>query len=176
MKHPTPPYTRTMQVCDLISKNAGCRVTPENRGLTLNLPASVQLIADVIGRDRALFLIGKLPKTYPPSTRTAHGATERVILYIPKALKPDHVLVQILGWQDASRLVHAFGGEIMQPANCREIYRRFRDRSILGMLREGQTTTTVAQLMGVSDRHVRNVAKEIPQEERKAGNDNNPGA
>lgn len=140
----------------------------------MKLPSSVQEIADVIGRERALFLIGQLPKTYPPSTRTAHGATERVILYVPKSLRADHPLVEILGWKDASRLVKAFAGEVMQPANCREIYRRFRDRSILAMLQAGETSSTVAEIMGVSDRHVRNVAKENAQEERIAHNDNNP--
>lgn len=139
----------------------------------MKLPASVQEIADVIGRDRALYLIGQLPKTYPPSTRTAHGATERVILYVPKSLRPDHALVAILGWADASKLVSAFGGEVMQPANCRELYRRFRDRSILGMLKAGNSPSAIAELMGVSDRHVRNVAKEITQEEPNPANDNN---
>lgn len=139
----------------------------------MRLPESVQEIADVIGRERALYLIGQLPKTYPPSTRTNHGATERVILYIPKSLRVDHPLVQILGWHDAMKLVRVFGGEIMQPANCREVYRRFRDQSIGRFIRLGMTTAQVAELMGVSDRHVRNVAREIPQEERRPANDNN---
>lgn len=142
----------------------------------MKLPASVQEIADVIGRDRALFLIGQLPKTYPPSTRTTHGATERVILYVPKSLRPDHPLVRILGWKHASKMVVAFGGEILTPANCREVYRRFRDRSIAMMIGDGVETGKIAEMMGVSHRHVRNVAKEIPQEEPKADNDNNPGS
>ena len=123
------------------------------------LPASVQEIADVIGRSKALYLIGQLPKTYPPSTRTAHGATERVMLYVPKILRPDHPLVSILGWNDASKIVAAFGGEILQPANCREVYRRFRDRSISEMIRAGVPYAHIAELMGVSPRHVRNLGK-----------------
>lgn len=139
----------------------------------MKLPLSVQEIADVIGRDRALYLVGQLPRTYPPSTKSARGGAERVILYVPKSLRPDHPLVVILGWRDASRLVAAFGGEVMQPANCRDIYRRFRDRSILEMLLAGEDAAAIAELMGVSDRHVKNIAKENAQEELKADNDNN---
>jgi hypothetical protein len=141
----------------------------------MKLPASVQEIADVIGRDRALFLIGQLPRTYPPSTKKRKCA-ERVILYVPKSLRPDHPLVRILGWKHASKLVVAFGGEILQPANCREVYRRFRDRSILEMLEAGDQSSQIAELLQVSARHVRNVAKENAQEELKADNDNNPGS
>lgn len=139
----------------------------------MKLPASVQEIADVIGRERALFLIGQLPRTFPPSQKSARGGAERVILYVPKSLRPDHPLVQILGWKDASRLVAAFGGEVMQPANCRDIYRQFRHRSILAMLEAGESPSKIADLLRVSDRHVRNVMKEIPQEDRVATNDNN---
>lgn len=139
----------------------------------MKLPASVQEIADVIGRERALYLIGQLPRTYPPSTKSARGGAERVILYVPKSLRPDHPLVMILGWKDASRLVSAFGGEVMQPANCRDIYRRFRHRSILAMLEAGESPSNIADLLCVSDRHVRNVMKENQQEEPVAQNDNN---
>lgn len=139
----------------------------------MKLPESVQEIAEVIGRERALYLIGRLPKTYPPSTRTKNGATERVILYVPKSLRPDHALVNILGWHDAMKLVRVFGGEILQPANCREVYRRFRDQSIRSFLMAGASATHIAGLMGVSDRHVKNIAREISQEEITPANDNN---
>lgn len=133
----------------------------------MKLPASAQEIADVIGRDRALYLIGKLPKTYPPSTRSSNGATERVIMYVPKTLKPDHSLVNILGWDDATKLVRFFGGEILCPANCKEIYRRFRDRSIAEMLNDGQLPEFIAELMSVSKKTVANIAKEFAQEEAR---------
>lgn len=133
----------------------------------MKLPASAQEIADVIGRDRALYLIGKLPKTYPPSTRSSNGATERVIMYVPKTLKPDHSLVNILGWDDAAKLVRFFGGEILCPANCKEIYRRFRDRSIAEMLNDGQLPEFIAELMSVSKKTVANIAKEFAQEEAR---------
>lgn len=136
----------------------------------MRLPESVQEIAEVIGRDAALYLIGQLPTCY---AGTAGHRSHRVILYVPKTLKPNHRLVEILGWNTALQLVKGFGGEILQPANCREIYAQFRDREIQRMLADGAKPAQVADLMGVSERHVRNLAREKPQEEFTAANDNN---
>ena len=124
-----------------------------------HLPRSVQELADVIGRDAALFLVGQLPRAYSPGHPSG-----QVILYVPKVLKPDHALVALLGWKNASRLVHAFGGEILQPAYCADLYRDFRDRSIRRLLIEGHRPSTLAEWFGVCDRHVRNIAREIAQE------------
>lgn len=140
----------------------------------MNLPSSVQEIADVLGTERALFLIGRLPKSYS----SHHGA--QVILYVPSEdrLKPDHQLVRILGWNDAVKLCRHFPGEILKPANCSSIYRVFRDKHILRMLKEGHDTKTLADWFGVSPRMVNHIAgaahandntkTEIPQEEKRA--------
>jgi hypothetical protein len=88
-------------------------------------------------------------------------------MYVPKTLKPDHSLVNILGWDDAIKLVRFFGGEILQPANCREVYRRFRDRSIAEMLKDGELPEVIAELMSVSKRLVVNIAREFTQEEAR---------
>lgn len=130
----------------------------------MRLPASVQEIADVIGREAALYLIGKLPRCF---TGNPGHQSWRVIMYVPKAIKPNHPLVTILGWRDAVRLADAFGGEILQPASCAGIYRRFRDRSIVRMVEAGAGHAQVAELMGVSERHVRNLAREKTQEARQ---------
>jgi hypothetical protein len=136
------------------------------------LPRSVQDIADVIGRERALFLIGMLPRFLRSDARGG----EQVILYVPRNLKPDHQLVRLLGWQDAAALVRAFGGELLKPGNCRHLYRGFRDQGITSMLQAGLPVALVAEWFGVSERHVKNVAgslSENPQEVcRTAANDN----
>lgn len=128
------------------------------------LPGSVQQIADVIGRDRALHLIGQLPRAYDPGHPSG-----QVILYVPKSLKPNHPLVRILGYLDAQRLVKAFGGEILQPASCRDIYRRFRDATIDAMLASGERPAAIAELMGVSERHVCNRARAENSQEATNG-------
>lgn len=137
----------------------------------MGLPASVQEIADVIGSERALYLIGQLPRCF--QTRKASKSTSwHVILYVPKVARLDHPLVQLLGWQDANRLVQAFGGEILNPASCADVYRKFRDASIIRMAGEGMKAAAIAELMDVSDRHVRNLLREKAQEELTAANDN----
>jgi hypothetical protein len=154
----------------------------------MKLPDSVQEIADVIGDERALFLIGQLPRCYVPGRSGTSGsvtreagksvAVERVIMYVPKRLTFDHQLVTILGWQDAQKLVTAFGGEILYPANCTAIYRPFRDEHIVRLVSEGVPTVTVAEWFNVSERQVRNLTRDVrekPQEDRRAANDNNHG-
>lgn len=137
----------------------------------MRLPSSVQEIANVIGRDRALFLVGQLPRCYVD--RVGHKSW-RVMLYVPKDIKPDHELVKILGWPDAVKLVAGFGGEILHPASCAEVYRAFRDKSALAMAGQGMKPTAIAEVLGVSDRQVRNLIREKTQEALCAGNDNTP--
>lgn len=134
----------------------------------MRLPATVQELADVIGTQRALFLIGQLPKCV--SKKSTH-----VILYVPTQarLTPDHRLVQILGWRDAVKLCQAFGGEILQPANCAQLYRAFRDRSIYRLVtQDGMKLSEVAELFEMTERHVRNVLREISHKEKLPANDN----
>ncbi len=138
----------------------------------MRLPASVQEIADVIGRETALFLIGQLPTCYAGADGKR---STRVILYVPKDLKPTHRLVAILGWESARKLVQGFGGEILQPANCQEIYRRWRDAETKRLMAQGLSAAMLAEIMGVSDRHIRNIGKEIPQEALPTANDNRAG-
>lgn len=56
-------------------------------------------------------------------------------------------------------LVRAFGGEVMQPANCRRVYARHRDEAILKMLRDGARLEMVLSIMRVSRRHVTNLVR-----------------
>lgn len=141
----------------------------------MRLPRSVEEIAEVIGRERALFLVGKLPRCYHQAKGCWH-----VILYVPKRMPLDHELVRLMGYQDAEKLRKAFGGEIMQPATCIEVYRRFRDASIRRLHFLEQTSIeTLAAWFEMTPRHVRNLLQsapgtvplEISQEGTKAAND-----
>lgn len=79
------------------------------------LPKSVQEIADVIGRERALHLIANLPRCY---AGTPGKKSTRPMLYVPQRITMDHLLVQILGFEDAKKMVDVFGGECLCPASC----------------------------------------------------------
>lgn len=120
------------------------------------LPASVQEIADVIGRERALYLVGQLPRCYPPSG----GGREQVLLYVPKKLTPTHRLVKILGWDEASRLADEFGGEILKPGNCRDVYRQHRDAGIVSSAAQGIPLSMISSWFQVSIRHIQSVLRD----------------
>lgn len=122
----------------------------------VELPESLAEIADVIGRGAALRLACQLPTCF--AGVNGHKGT-RVILYVPKTLKPDHRLVEILGWDVAMKLANHFGGEILQPANCRAYFTAYRNAAVLEMLRAGTRPKVVAVMFGMCDRSVLDIAK-----------------
>ncbi len=131
----------------------------------MDLPESVQEIAEVIGRDGALLLIGQLPRC-EVKDNPAHGGkhrsggvSSRVILYVPKKLKPNHRLVQILGEERAQKLIEGFGGETLYPANCAGVYRRWRDSEVRRMYADGATKAELAEIMQISQRHITNITR-----------------
>lgn len=132
----------------------------------MELPASAQELADVIGRDRALYLIGQLPRS--------GSRTWRCNLYVPKTINPDHKLVQLIGWSDACKLVREFGGMILQPANCEFLHRQFRNAEVRRMRDRGDTIAVIADAVALTQRQVRNILAETPPEEIPAMNDNLP--
>ena len=118
------------------------------------LPNSAQEIAEVIGIERTLYLIGKLPRA---KCGTPGKQGIRAIMYVPKNLKPDHPLVRILGWCDAERLSRHFPGEILCPATCHEVYRRWRDQGIRDAVHAGLPIKMAAEWFSMSDRQIRNL-------------------
>lgn len=100
-----------------------------------------------------------------------HRRSGLVILYVPKTIRPDHHLVGILGWEAASKLVSAFGGEMLQPATCFGIRIGERNSAIHAKRRSGVSVQSIAREFHISDRQVRNVLREMLQVEC---NDNSP--
>lgn len=114
------------------------------------LPDSVAEIAEVIGRDQALHLIGSLPQS--------GSRAWRVCIYVPKRLPSvDHPLVRVLGWNDANKLVKAFSGMILQPSNCRFIVKAARNRRIREMAAEGFSVKQIAHGVDLSIYQVRDI-------------------
>ena len=118
------------------------------------LPASVAEIADVIGRDKALFLIGQMP--------VAGKRPWRVCFYVPKILPADHMLVRLLGWHDAQKLTRAFSGMILQPSNCRFLHRHHRNREIRRMHAEDMPVADIADAVELSTYRVREILADGP--------------
>jgi hypothetical protein len=136
---------------------------------TRPLPRSAQEIADVIGREKALHLIGAAPRTSRRSWR--------VNIYVPKRLPPDHRLVRILGWSSARRLCDYFGGEILQPSNCKCVEREFRNRAIIERHEAGMPAREIADSLGVTYDTVKKLiwARGNSPVAMTADNDNDPG-
>lgn len=142
----------------------------------MQLARSVQEIADVIGRERALYLIGQLPRCY---AGVEGKKSSRVMLYVPTVarLTLTHELVRILGYNDAVKMCKHFGGEILQPANCAEIYKRYRDNMVRQFISEGMTAAQVAAIMLMNVQYVRQLVRETPNPQEEipvAANDNAP--
>lgn len=116
---------------------------------THKLPQSVAEIAEVIGREKALEFIGRLP--------VSGNRSWRRIVYIPKHLPADHKLVEMLGWRDAKKLCYAFAGMILQPSNLNYLHRQHRNREIHRLVAEGVSIKDVADMVELSPYRVREI-------------------
>ena len=115
------------------------------------LPESVEEISEVLGRDKALEFIGRLPQS---GTRRW-----RVCVYIPKRISVSHDLVARLGWDDAVAMTRAFSGMILQPSNCGRIYRHFRKTQVVRLAGEGMSSSEIAELVDLSVSRVREITR-----------------
>lgn len=126
----------------------------------MRLPKSVQMIADVIGRDQALHLVRELPPCGRRSRR------RNIYIPTPANLSDDHKLVALVGREDAEALAEALGGQSIQPALCRYMERAEAGRRILA-LRElrGCSVAEIAAELEMSEKWVSMVveAREMHQ-------------
>ena len=118
------------------------------------LPKSVHEIAEVIGEDATLRLIGRLPRRKNRDWRYPKAVCQQASLYVPAVLPADHWLVGVLGWHAAKQLSDMFGGEILKPAVCEEIYREWRNGEIVNMAGRGMPLYAIAEIVGISCRRV----------------------
>ena len=117
------------------------------------LPASVAEIADVIGRDAALRLVGALP---PAGSRSW-----RRVVYVPKRLKPGHPLIDMVGLEAAQALARHFAGAVVQPGACADMIRAWNTRHLRRLAAEGWPADELAEAFGLSARQVRNLAPDV---------------
>lgn len=135
----------------------------------MKLPQTVQDVADVIGRDKALYLVGNLPRSRGAGGTGGH--VERIFLYVPKRLKPDHLLVRLLGWNDAAKMSAEFTGMILELGTCDELQRRFRHDAVRRLAAQGHDRDAIAGMVMLSPRRVSEILASAP-EASAAANDN----
>lgn len=116
------------------------------------LSGDLKSIAEVIGRDQALYLVSQCPR-YKTEKRLGKG---QVLLYVPKLKKLNalHALVQALGYDDAQKLSTIFGGELLVLSHCSHMILEKRDEGIRKMLKSGFSITDLAYFFNVTERLV----------------------
>ncbi|KAF1017685.1 MAG: hypothetical protein GAK31_00953 [Stenotrophomonas maltophilia] len=125
------------------------------------LPRSVQEVAEVIGRDAALRLVGELPR--------AANRPWVTWCYVPHRMGEEHALVKLLGMEAAQKLARVFGGEMLTLSGCSYALKRSRNQSIVQMRQSGASVHSIACAYGLTGRQVRNILAEIPQMESGVG-------
>lgn len=153
-----------------INSSSSNLFTPLKNKLDL-LPHSVREIADVIGLQKALVLAARVPRCFSgqPGKKSHHA-----ILYIPleATLTDRHMLVDLLGWDDARRMCRVFGGLILKPANCSELLRHQRNCSILHFIYgKHLSPQTAADMVGVGLRTVQNLVRDYEEARLAAANE-----
>lgn len=116
----------------------------------MQLPPSVQQIADVIGHDQALSLVRQL-------RQRCSGKTLYVYVPKPSKLHVNHALVAMLGYADAMALCEEFGGTHLYPSPCKYLQRAIKNRVILALRDTGLSVEEVAQELDLSRKWVANV-------------------
>ncbi|MDR5887545.1 hypothetical protein [Vreelandella janggokensis] len=116
----------------------------------MQLPPSVQQIADVIGADKALTMVRHL-------RQRCSGKTLYVYVPKPERLHANHALVDMLGYADAMALCEEFGGTHLYPSPCKYLQRAIRNRVILALRDTGLSADEVAQELAMSRKWVANV-------------------
>ncbi|KAA0014414.1 hypothetical protein F0A17_01835 [Billgrantia pellis] len=116
----------------------------------MRLPKSVQQIADVVGRDKALHLVRQLRQQQA-------GKTLSIYVPQPERLHINHALVEMLGYPEALALCEEFGGTHLFPSACRYLQRAIKNRQILALRDTGLSIEEVAEQLGMSRKWVANV-------------------
>ena len=106
------------------------------------LPITAQVIADVIGTEKAL---------------TLARATQCRSVYIPQRLNPDHWLVEVVGTDAAQKLIAEFPSCCLPLAKCSSVVKAKRNKRIAELSAQGLYPTEISRRLGVS----RNTVKTI---------------
>ena len=111
-------------------------------GRDMPLPETLADIAEVIGRENALRLSEGLPST--------GRRPWRKMLYVPRALRDDHPLVELVGRKAAHALSATHTNMIIEVPVCQEIQRAYRDHVIAYLREQGLSLSEISRLVGAS--------------------------
>jgi Mor family transcriptional regulator len=119
---------------------------------TQDMPQSLIDVVDAIGLQPALQLV------------EARGGV-RVYVPEPENLSRDHVLVQVLGEQNARLLAQRFGGDPLDLPRCAAALRAARNTSIRCERANGERPAAIALRHGLTERQVYSILATDPTEQ-----------
>jgi hypothetical protein len=116
--------------------------------------------AAVIGWDEAI-RIGMLvhEQCRPPSRSRGRQFTNRGIIYVPNTYSSDCRLAEIAGELAAQKLIAALGGGTFEFSNILAANIPKQHVHIANMVREGERYAVIAALWGITERHIRRIAR-----------------
>lgn len=103
------------------------------------LPESLTEVAEVIGLSGTIELI------------KAYGGTR---VFIPKNMKTQHKLANLLGLEQARRLSHYFGGESLSIARAASGIRMERNKTIVHRYDAGEGVGSLAMAFQLTERQI----------------------
>lgn len=116
----------------------------------------LRAIAGVIGREKALFLAGKVIRW---DAAKGKSLGRRGWVYVPNTHTENSVLAGLVEPEDFTALVAAHAGEVLQISLPMAPIRRLRDSRIMELHASGMNSPEIARIMGLSARQVLNVVK-----------------
>ncbi|MBF0370679.1 MAG: hypothetical protein HQL52_14600 [Magnetococcales bacterium] len=113
----------------------------------IDLPDSLLEIKDAIGLEGAMTLVKSC------------GGTR---LFIPKRIRAQHKLAQLLGIERARRLSLRFGGETLMIVRAVKAMRQARNREIIRRYDAGIPVRTLAQEYDLTERAIYAILSAVP--------------
>lgn len=114
------------------------------------LPTSLIDLAETLGLEVALKLV------------EAFGGQE---VKFPMKPRPDHPIIVALGETDGHAVCEYLGGAMIYVPHGRAGSNR---RAVANLEQKGYTRGEIARILGISQRHVRRLANESPEDRRQA--------
>jgi Mor transcription activator family protein len=121
-----------------------CMKIPAHDGCRDLMPKSLREIADRIGLDATLALVGRF------------GGTS---VYVPRKLDASHPLCEALGLEAARRLVEEYGRIDLNVPKAQAYWLRRRHAAIRRKHSEGARINELALTYGYTARYVRNIVR-----------------
>ncbi|MBF0340713.1 MAG: helix-turn-helix domain-containing protein [Magnetococcales bacterium] len=83
-------------------------------------------------------------------------------VFIPKNMKAQHRLANLLGIEQARKLSLNFGGETLTVARAAELQRKVRNREIIRRYNEGANVRELARENNLTERQIYAILSKVP--------------